>query len=417
MDLGGIINHTEQMIGGLIDIGHDVTLFEMVYADKAANQNKFGNYERGSSGIFFDQGKGWNFPSKNRIPYKTHAGLNSAKQILNEFDIVIWTVPVVPKNKQHLGNDMWPELYNLDPKVKQIAFIHDGNCPAGYPHIYHIAEHLSGLACVHGAALNGAAKVPVPRSLVLNPQYLPIQTIENWEDKHEGFVSMQTFKAWKHAHELIEAISYMPPKQKGELREVAGKGIEYQYMTSIDKCKEAYFHDNPDQPFHTRRMWDSAVENGMEHHSYWDTHEVREWLTMARVLVDPSWSNKYSKMGGHWNRVVVDAMIHGAIPVAHRKHMGDELFKAGEHYIDLDMSRDPQDYADIIMTASNLTDDLATRFRDNARDLLPMFDRKRVAQQIVDLAFGNIETMLGEKDSAVHQKYEDLMFNHYGVLV
>ncbi len=301
--------------------------------------------------------------------------------------------------------------------MKQVAFIHDGNCPQGYPHIYHIAEHLSGLACVHGAAYNGAAKVPVPRSLVVNPQHNPIRTINDWDDMHEGFVSMQTFKAWKHVHELVQAIAYMPPKEPGELREIAGKGIEYQYMTSIDKCKDAYFHDDPERDFNGERIWQAAEDNGMVHHGYWSNDEVDKWLSMSRALVDPSWSKKYSAMGGHWNRVVVDAMIRGSIPIAHAKHMGDELFQAGVHYIDLDHARDPIDYADIVLSASGLDQKAATYYRDNAHDLLGQFDRKVVAQKVVDLAHGNTETETGTVDGKTAERYGNLMFDHYGVLV
>lgn len=417
MDLGGIINHTEQLIGGLKDLGHSVTLFEMVYADRAGQQSRDGNFERGPSGIPFDQGKGWNFPKGNRLAYKTRAGLVGAKQVLNEFDMVIWTVPVVPKNKGHLGNDRWPELYDLHPDIKQVAFIHDGNSKQGAPHLYHVADKLSGLACVHGCALNGADHLPIPRALVLNPQHEPIRTIASWEDRNTGFVNMQTFKAWKHVHELVQAIAYMPPKELGELREIAGKGIEYQYMTSEEKCKPAYFHDDPDKPFHTRKFWDVAVENGMKHHGYWDSSEVYEWLQMSRVLVDPSWSAKYSKVGGHWNRVVVDAMMNGAIPVAQKRGMGDELFEAGVHYVDLGEARDAQDYANIILDTSGMSSYQATKFQDAAHDILGMFDRKVVAQRLIDLAYGNIETEVGTVDKAIYQKYDDLMFNQYGVLV
>jgi len=416
MDLGGIINHTEQLIGGLQELGHSVTLFEMVYADRAGQQNKTGNFEYGPSGIPYDQGKGWNFPANNRLAYKTNAGLVGAKQILNDYDMVIWTVPVVPKNKNHLGNNKWPELYDLNEDVKQIAFIHDGNCKSGAPHLYHIADKLSGLACVHACALNGAAHIPVPRALVVNPQYRPIRTIMDWDDKNDGFVNMQTFKAWKHVHELVEAIAYMPPKAIGELREVAGRGIEYQYMTSEDKCKPQYFHSSESR-FEGRKFFDVAIDNGMKYHDYWSNDEVDDWLEMSRLLVDPSWSAKYSKVGGHWNRVAVDAMIRGAIPVAQRRGMGDELFKAGVHYVDLGEARDAQDYADIIIGASNMPDVEATEYRDNAHDILGMFDRKVVAQHVIDLANGNAETQVGEVDPNVWNKYEDLMFEQYGVLV
>lgn len=417
MDLGGIINHTEQLIGGFQDLGHEAVLLELVYSDNPQGQGRSGSFETGPSGIPFAQGKGWNFHKHDRIGYKSWAGLNAARQYLNQFDMVIWTVPVPPKNKQQLGNDKWPELYALEPDVKQVAFIHDGNSRMNALHLMHVAEHISGLACVHECALNSADFLPIPRALVVNPQQDVIRTFPDWDDKYHGFVNMQTFKAWKHVHELVQSIAYMPPRMPGELREVAGKGIEYQYMTSIDKCKPAYFHNDPDKPFHTRRFWDVAVENGMTHHDYWPTSDVDEWLEMARVLVDPSWSNKYSKIGGHWNRVVVDAMMRGAIPVAQKRGMGNNLFVAGEHYIALDDARDPQDYADIILEASHMSTMQARQFQDNAHDLLHMFDRKRVAQRVIDLANGDCPTETGTVDPALHQKYDDLMFDHYGVLV
>lgn len=417
MDLGGIINHTEQLLGGFQDLGHETALVELVYADTAHGQGKSGSFETGPSGIPHAQGKGWNFPRSHRIPYKTWAGLNSAKVFLNEFDLVIWTVPVPPKNKQQLGNDKWPELYALQPEVKQIAFIHDGNARNNAAHLYHIQEHLSGIACVHGCALNSADFLRTPRALVVNPQERPIRSVIPWDDKHTGFVNMQTFKAWKHVHELVRSIAYMPPREEGELREIAGKGIEYQYMTSIDKCKEAYFHDDPDKPFHNLRLWDVALENGLKHHDYWPNSDVHEWLEMARVLVDPSWSARYSKVGGHWNRVVVDAMIRGAIPVAHERGMGTELFEAGVHYVALDDARDPQDYADIIQRTSRMSEKEADVFHKEHVDILGMFDRGVVAKKVIDLANGECLTEQGQVDPKVHQKYEDLMFEHYGVLV
>lgn len=418
MDLGGIINHTEQLIGGFLDLGHEAHLYELVYSDFAQGQGKSGDFEFGGpSGIPFAQGKGWNFPKSARLAYKTFAGLANAKHILNHYDLVIWTVPVPPKNKQQLGNDKWPELYALEPEVKQVAFIHDGNAASNALHLYHVAEHLSGLACVHGCALNSADFLPIPRALVVNPQFMPIRDIPDWDDKHHGFVNMQTFKAWKHVHELVQAIAYMPPKTAGELREIAGKGIEYQYMTSEDKCKEAYSHDDPEKPFHTRKFWDVALENGMKHHDYWPTADVDEWLKMARVLVDPSWSKKYSQIGGHWNRVVVDAMMRGAIPVAQRRGMGDEIFKEGVHYVALDKARDPQDYADIVLEAGHMSAMQARGFQAAARDVLLQFDRKAVAQRVINLAHGDLHTQVGTVNPNLHQKYEDLMFDHYGVLV
>jgi len=55
-------------------------------------------------------------------------------------------------------------------------------------------------------------------------------------------------------------------------------------------------------------------------------------------------------------------------------------------------------------------------YRDEARKILPMFDRVAVAQRLIDLAHGNVITQTGVDDPLVRKKYEDLMFNQYGVL-
>lgn len=419
MDLGGIINHTEQLIGGLQDLGHDVHLKELVWSVRTHSQNKTADWSIGPSGIAHHQGKGWNFDKTERIPYRGGAALAGAKQRLSAYDLIIWTVPCPSKNKNNLGNNDWPELYDLPSSVKQIAFIHDGNAVKGNSHLVAVQDRLSGLACVHPCALNGAAVFDVPRTLVVNPQFEPIRPYDAWDLKSPGFVNMQTFKAWKHVHELVEAIAYMPPRAGDELRDIAGLGIEYRYMTSEDKCKEAYFHADPERSFCGERFWDAALDNGMEHHDYWNTNEVDNWLREARVLVDPSWSKNYSKIGGHFNRVVVDAMIRGCVPVARRAGMGDEVFRAGEHYVEIAANASPQEYADTVLEASNMEAVSAQRFIDANRELLPMFNRKTVAQRVIDLAHGEIETetVQGTLTDDQAEKAEDILFNHFGVLL
>jgi glycosyltransferase involved in cell wall biosynthesis len=427
MDLGGIINHTEQLIGGLKDLGHTVHLKQFVYADNAYDQRRDGDFINGPSGIPHHQGKGWNFTRAQRIPYRTGAGISTAKQILSGYDLVIWTVPVPSKNKDNLGNQRWIELYDLPKSVKQVAFVHDGNIRQGAPHILAIADRLSGLACVHGCALNGSDFIEVPRALILNPQEMPVRDIADWSNKKPGFVNMQTFKAWKHAHELIQAIAYMPKKRDGELREIAGMGIEYQYMTSEDKCKDEYFHfgvaDSEGGPrwFSGMKYWDAAIENGMTHHGYWNTREVEAWLTQARVLVDPSWSKKYSAIGGHWNRVVVDAMIHGVVPIATKMGMGSEIFQPNVHYIPIPPGGEhPQQYAEIILEAGNMNRMEAQHYRDYALDVLPMFDRMAVAKKLLALVNEELdatEVRFGTADREMQVRAEDIMFNHFGVLI
>lgn len=420
MDLGGIINHTEQLIGGLKDLGHTVHFKQLVNGAATHDQRREGDFLIGPSGIPHHQGKGWNFSRNDRMSYKGSAMAASVRQVLSGYDLVIWTIPVPSKNKDNVGNSYWTEMYDLPKKVKQVAFIHDGNAMKGIPHILAIQEHLTAVACVHECALKGSSFLTVPRAMVLNPQENPVRDVVSWNDKRPGFVSMQTFKAWKHVHELVAAIAYMSSKREGELREIAGKGIEYQYMTSEDKCKPEYFHP-AESRFGERKIWEVALENGMTHHDYWNSVKVELMLQQARVLVDPSWSNSYSKNGGHWNRVVVDAMIQGCIPVATKLGMGDSLFKDFVHYEPVSPGgEDPEFYAEIIQETSNMSAQKAARYREAALEILPLFDRKVVAQRLLDLVNGDLngsEIRYGEENPRVRASAEDICFNHFGMII
>lgn len=412
MDLGGIINHTEQLIGGLKENGHDVHFKEIVWASAAHDNRKNGDWKIGPSGIPHDQGKGWNFKAKDRIPYRGDGQVTSAKQILSRYDLIIWTVPVPGKGNGMLHNHHWPMLYDLPKTTKQVAFIHDGNAERNYPYLMHVQDHLDGIACVHPCAAVSSSFLSPPRALILNPQERPVRDVALWDEKSTGFVNMQTFKAWKHAHELVQAIKYMPKREMDELRHIAGEGIEYRYMTSVDKCKDAYYHDDG------TKFWDAALLNGMLHDGYWNTEQVEKYLTMARVLVDPSWSDRYSKDGGHFNRVMVEGMIHGAVPVARHKGVGNEVFQAGVHYVDIPVEATPQEYADFVLETGNMSAVEAKRYRDANLEVLPYFERKFVAQQVIDLANGEINSLAHtQPSSGLKQKSEDILFHHYGIIV
>ncbi len=417
MDLGGIINHTEQLIGGLKDEGHEVAFKEFAWTDSVRSSDREGNWLVGPSGIPHDQGKGWLFKGRDRIGYRGARAMQEAKRFLEGFDVVIWTIPVPSANAHNLKNMDWPSLYDLPPHVKQIAFIHDGNPERGYPHILRIEEHLAGVACVHHCALNSSAFMTVPRALILNPQEMPVRDpLFSWDEKLEGFVNMQTFKAWKHVHELVESIAYMPPVHNMENRYVAGDGIEARYMRSEDKCKPAYYHSSG--PAEGLRFWEAALNNGMIAPGYWSNEEVEQKLQLARVLVDPSWSSRYSLKGGHYNRVTVDAMIRGCVVVGRERGLGTDLFKPGENYVEIPENAGPQEYADIILEAGNAGPLFGKRYREANVPLLALFDRRTVAKQVIALAFGQLDGFRKEEvtPKSIIKKSDDIMFNHFGVL-
>ncbi len=425
MDLGGIVNHTEQLIGGFKDLGHTVDLLELSWKNKhprANNKAVDETWQWGPSGIQHHQGKGWNFPAKNRFGYRGQWRRNETRSKLESYDLVIWSVPVPTKLAEHRGNDDWPQLYELK-KPKQIAVIHDGNCVSGCPHILKIVHRLTGLACVHPCAYNGADVFPIGRQMILNPQDLSDAYHTPWDDRATGFISLQTFKAWKHVHELIEAIAFMPEVKDQEFRWVVGEGIEYRYMVSEEKCKPQYYHSGRDldpgdqeYSFSGMKFWDAAMANGMQRpdKGWWSAEKATAMLKQSRVLVDPSWSNKYSMVGGHPNRVVVDAIRCGAIPVARPLGMGSEIFQANVHYVPIPHGVGPQEYGDIILNTGNMLKKKAVEYQEAGRDKLQLFERGKIASMYLSLAEGD-HTKIGVVSESLITKCDEVLENFFGV--
>lgn len=374
-DMGGIINHHEQLCAGLQELGHQVTTKLLMWRPHAPRSAAGGVNDMGFSGLSFDQRKGFTFLNKDIIPYQGAENLARWKEYASGFDLIIWQVAVPTKRKENVGNTDWISLYNTD--VPQVAVIHDGNFLDSYPWLHLVGQKLTGLACVHNCAFNSARAINVPSALILNPFDIsnpaPINR-DSFKARNPGFLSVQTFKAWKRVPELCAAIPHMGNIAK----HVAGKGIDYYYLTSEDKCKYP-------------GVWDNAIAHGMNYMDVISNFQRDKVLRSVTTLIDPSWSKKYGAIGAHFNRVMVDAILQGAIPIARNLGVGggaDDLFQDGWNCFTIPWDDDPihfgvsvnhfahtpfHEYEDIIM---------------NGRDLLQKFERKAVAQRFIDLGLG-----------------------------
>lgn len=426
---GGIINHNEQLIAGLKQQGHEVNFVELSWREeiKGKTTKDDTEYELGASGIPVHQGKGWLFPRVNRFAYKGDWNIKRWKRFAEDYDIIIWQIPVPTKQRDNEGNTDWLALYDLPERIKQVAIVHDGNMEKSYPWIHQISHHLSGLACVHPCAYHGAAVLDVPRALIFNPQDLSSLTRNNdWKQRRNSFISMQTFKGWKHVDDLVRAIPHLSPSIK---KLMAGGGIEQNYMTSVDKCKPQYFvspdrDPDIDEIHHGQKIWDVALDHGMEWLGYLSQNNIRKLLRETKVVIDPSWSVAYAKVGDHFNRVVVDGIIEGAIPIARNYGISTnaeglgEVFKPYENYIMVPHDATPLEFADKIEETCFLADYLAEDIHNNNRQLLTNFERERVAQQYVSLALG-IPTgfynklEVGTVSEKVKNKTKEIMSNFF----
>ena len=426
---GGIINHNENLISGLKLQGHDVNFIELVWRSsvKCKTTKSREGYEMRASDIPVHQGKGWLFPKVSRFAYKGDWNLRRWKQYVAEYDLIIWQIPVPTKQRDNEGNTDWLHLYDLPDRIKQVAVIHDGNMEKSYPWISQIAHHLDGLACVHPCAYHGAAVLDVPRALIFNPQDLRgVDAKPSWDSRQDGFISMQTFKGWKHVDDLVRAIPHLLPNT---VKYMAGGGIEHNYMTSKDKCKPQYFVTPEKDPqisylHHGRKIWDVALEHGMQWFGYLSEAQVREKLRTVKCVIDPSWSVAYAKVGDHFNRVVVDGIIEGTIPIARNYGISTneegvgEVFRPYENYVMVPHDAEPAEFARIIEETINMDKGLVEDIHNNNRILLSHFEKERVGLQFISLAHGNPTGFYGKLETGivsdkVKTKTEEIMSDFF----
>lgn len=402
-NFGGIINHCEHLMAGLKEQGHEVT-FAYLKGNKTVRPVEIPTtlkegYEIGiGSGYPVHQGDGWIAPYYS---YKVKESIDQFVQDANKHDIVIWQSIFGFKNKDTEKSLDWLPMIE-QVTAKQVAIIHDANLKKLYPWIQLYEKHFAGLACVHPAAYDSADFMDVPRALILNPQDIAgIPETPPFAQREDKVLSIQTFKRWKRVDDLIRAVPHM----KSVKTLVGGYGIEAAYMMSKDKCKDEYYctpQYDPDCTPETegKRIWENAENSGnFEYLGFISGGKRDDILATSKYLVDPSWSNTF---GEHFNRVVIDAMRIGTVPIAinygvsNNEEGNGVVLKAGVHYCMIKKGSTPKQYAEKIKEFCNMPEADYRQMQLNNYELIKQFDRKLIAQHYVDLAMGKATGYLNE---------------------
>ena len=375
-DYGGIINHAEHLAMGLKLNGHEVDFVQLVPKKQVTirkqNIKDIEEYRIYGTGYKHHQARGW--AGLPKVPYLNDAARKQFKEECATYDAILWHIPVPTLNKDNKNISTWLDLY--DHGAKNIAIIHDGNIPKLYPHLLNVSDQFWAAVCVHEAAYNSAECLDIPRTMILNPFHIEPNTENRPFYQRSGFAAVQIFKAWKRMHTLVKAIPHM---QNQEQKLIGGAGIEYRYMTSIDKCKPQYYNENGE------RIWDAALNSGMLYKGVIPNSTVHQLLQDVKLQIDPSWSFKYSGYGAHFNRTTVEAIIQGAVPVATDLGMaGSKVFLKDKNYIEIPHTATEKEFAQIIDNALH-DQDQWNRIQRANKALLPRFDQHHVANQYAEL--------------------------------
>lgn len=407
-NFGGIINHNEHLIAGLKELGHEVTFAYLKPTAKKCGDVDVAmlpeGYEFGvGTGLPVHQGKGWVAPY---YAFKNEEDVKRFVKDANEHDIVIWQSIFGFKNSDTELYTGWTPMIE-DVNAKQIVVIHDGNLKKLYSWIYKFSHKFTGLACVHPSAYKQAEFMPVPRNMILNPQDVKGRPAASRLDQRKRkILSLQTFKRWKRVDDLVAAVPYI----HGDVEViVAGDGIERNYMTSKDKCKEEYFctrERDPDADEYRlgNTIWNNALEYGMEYIGFIGNEKRDEILSESKFLIDTSWSNTY---GEHFNRVVVDAIRMGVVPIARNLGVSENedgvgtLFKPGVNYCMIPHDATPKEFGTLVNQFIDMPDKEYAKMVLEGQKLLAHFDRRNIACQFVNLAEQHVGMSTGFYNEAI----------------
>jgi glycosyltransferase involved in cell wall biosynthesis len=426
-NFGGIINHCEHLMAGLKELGHEVTFAylkpnKQVKAVEIPTTLKEG-YEIGiGSGYPVHQGDGWISPYYS---YKVKESIAQFVKDANKHDLVIWQSIFGFKNKDTEQDLSWLPMIE-DVNVPQVPIIHDANLKKLYPWIKLFEHKFSGLACVHPAAYESADFMDTPRALILNPQDIAgVPETPPFSGRENKLLSIQTFKRWKRVDDLIRAVPYTDTKVL-----VGGYGIEAAYMMSKDKCKEEYFATKEYDPDVTpdregMRIWENAENSGnFEYLGFISGAKRDKILATSKFLVDPSWSNTF---GEHFNRVVIDAMRIGTVPIAINFGVSNNeegigvVLKAGINYCMIKKGSTPKEYGQAITNFCNMSEADYRQIQLNNYELIKQFDRKVIAQHYIDLALQKETGYLNElrvktnHDPSLQRQARQMFDDHFEI--
>jgi hypothetical protein len=141
-----------------------------------------------------------------------------------------------------------------------------------------------------------------------------------------------------------------------------------------------------------------------------------EILDEVKFLLDPSWSRTY---GEHFNRVVVDAMRRGVVPIARNLGISDNeegngFFKPGVNYLMIPWNATPKQFGDLINNWLNMSEAEYNKIVDTNFKMIQQFDRKNIANEYIELANGVASTETGKYDSNLDNTVDAVWCDHFG---
>ena len=453
---GGIVEYVAAMLKAFRDLGCEVGLAELSpttttqsqYDKKVAEfesgehqrkikfQSQAGGYQKDEvTGYWRNNYYGYFLPPNNKIGVYEPDALEHWNKLVSDVDIILWNfMPTKSsawerKDKQF---NFWHKFFDLPDSIKQVFLVHDAYFNVRASNISALKDKILFMGCAHIAAYQCCSEIGIPRSLLLNPRYIPQNAKMPVNTKRKiDFFAAHMFKSMKHMEELIAAVPYIDEDAK---KIIAGTGIEYNYMTSPTKTKSNYMCSckrDPDMPKEydgQLSLWDRAEFCGMEYRGQMSGADVIDTLQNTRFAIDPSWAEHYAQYcRTHINGFIIEAMLNGAYPVL-RDYKGLSKTECGEdplfeniRAIVIPWDATPKQFADALNKARKMP--LAKFIADTKHNfelVKELFNATNNAAEIIDICSKgrkwvkqNLEC--GKDSETVKKITKDIMTDFYGI--
>jgi len=405
-DYGGLVGYAEKLATGLKEIGNEVHSVVLTNSgvsgtSKSKDRSLDEGWEWGHGLMAWQHPKN-GFEGLPKYNY-TVTGDWSGYPIAYDCDLVIYVTPVPSASKHTKGDSRWVGLFEDIDIQKQIVTIHDSNLRKLYPYIYKIHECLDYIVCVHESSWNTSSVIPCKRSFILNPHDIDPVDTPAIDERPSQICSVQIFKYWKRVDKFVRLIPHLDLDITADL---AGTGIEYYYMTSLDKVKPKYLYEDGTS------IWDKAINEGMIYHGVVNSEDRTHLFRNSRILVDFSNSKLLQTYGPVSNRTIIEAMVQGCVPALVEETMEmSQYFKPFINYLPIPFNNNSEEQANLI---NNWIEDvdLLNQIRENNYTLAKQYGKKRIAQKFIDLINDDIDYIVGEVDDNIVEKAEH-KFKHF----
>ena len=140
-----------------------------------------------------------------------------------------------------------------------------------------------------------------------------------------------------------------------------------------------------------------------------------EILSHSKFLLDPSWSKTY---GEHFNRVVIDAMLMGVVPIARNLGVSDNekgigLLKPGKNYLMIPWDATPKQFGDLCNKFLAMEPFDYGKIVANNWEFVKQFDRKKIASEYIALATGVLNSETGKYDESLNNTVDSVWCEHF----